>query len=99
MATKPEPEGTAPQDTLRDLVEVARRLTPDQQGVALTLLQRLAERRPPLLPMTGEELAAMRAAYPDQAWFWTRAWYEGERDIDVRHAMGERGAIYFDDDE
>ncbi len=53
----------------------------------------------PLPPRTDEELAAMRAAHPDQAWFWTREWYDGEREVDKRWAAGVRGTIYYSDEE
>ncbi len=51
----------------------------------------------PLPPLTDEELAAMRAQHPDQAWFWTREWYDGEREADADIAAGR--VIFYGSDE
>lgn len=57
----------------------------------------------PLPSRTDQELAAMRAAHPDQAWFWTRAFYDKERaaeaDAEARRAAGETPTIYYSDEE
>ena len=57
----------------------------------------------PLPPRTDQELAAMRAAHPDQAWFWTRAFYDKEReaeaDAEARRAAGEAPTIYYNEEE
>lgn len=52
----------------------------------------------PLPPLSDEELAAMRERRPDQEWFWTRGWYDGEREADADLAAG-RGAFYGSDEE
>jgi len=36
---------------------------------------------------------------PDQAWFWTPEWQEGEREVDEGIARGEQGTIYMSDEE
>jgi hypothetical protein len=36
---------------------------------------------------------------PDQAWFWTPEWQEGEREVDEAIARGEVGAVYMSDEE
>lgn len=35
---------------------------------------------------------------PDQAWFWTPEWQEGEREADADLAAGQ-GSIYYSDEE
>jgi hypothetical protein len=41
----------------------------------------------------------MRRLNPEQAWFWTREWYDGEREIDESLARGEHGTIYNSDED
>ncbi len=53
----------------------------------------------PLPPRTDEELAAMRAAHPNQAWFWTRAFYDGEREAEARRSAGDRGPVQYSTEE
>ncbi|MEA2615166.1 MAG: hypothetical protein QOE72_949 [Chloroflexota bacterium] len=40
-----------------------------------------------------------RRIEPDQAWFWTPEWQEGEREVDEAIARGEHGTIYVSDEE
>ncbi len=35
---------------------------------------------------------------PDQAWFWTPEWQEGEREVDESLARGARGPIFESDE-
>lgn len=44
--------------------------------------------------LSDDDLAAMRAAHPEQAWFWMREWYDSEREIDEQRAAGIQGTIY-----
>lgn len=66
-------------------------------------VRRIEDATYPLPPRTDEELEAMRAAHPDQAWFWTRAFYDSEREAEaeaeVRRAAGEQRTIYYSDEE
>lgn len=69
---------------------------PDDADV---IVRPIAGATTPLPPRTDDELAAMRAAHPDQAWFWTREWYDGEREVDERWAAGGRGTIFYSTEE
>lgn len=66
-------------------------------------VRRIEDATYPLPPRTDEELEAMRAAHPDQAWFWTRAFYDSEREAEAeaeaRRAAGEQRTIYYSDEE
>ena len=52
----------------------------------------------PLPPRTDQELEAMRAAHPDQAWFWTRAFYDSERAAESERGTGGAPVFYGDEE-
>ncbi|MGH2957139.1 MAG: hypothetical protein ACRDL6_09110 [Solirubrobacterales bacterium] len=64
--------------TKSDLHELVDKLPDDAVDGAAVFLEEIAEGR----------------IDPDQAWFWTREWQEGEREVDESIARGERGTLY-----
>ena len=64
----------------------------------VVVARRIEDATYPLPPRTDDELAAMRAAHPDQAWFWTRAWYDGEREADAEQVTGQFERYYSDEE-
>jgi len=64
--------------------DVVRRI---EQGVPVTLVVSRENGR-----------LEMREIDPEQAWFWTPEWQEGEREADAELAAGE-GTIYYSDEE
>ena len=72
----------------------------DDQGYSV---RRIESATFPLPPRTDEELAAMRAAHPDQAWFWDRTFYDemraDQQEEDADRAAGRTRAVYYSDEE
>ena len=100
MATEPTPE--------RERVSKEEPPAPltitDSTGKTVTLdeayFRRVEEARRAHLaapPLSDEGLARLRAEHPDQAWFWTREWYDGERRVDEDEEAGR--LTRYDNDE
>lgn len=43
------------------------------------------------------ELVRLHQLDPDQAWFWTPEWQQGEREVDDALARGEHGQVFATD--
>lgn len=93
MASERTPEVDDDAEATRLAAAAAARTVTDAVAV-----RRIEGATYPLPPRTDEELEAMRAAYPDQAWFWTRAWYDGEREADAEQAAGQFERYYSDEE-
>lgn len=63
--------------TKAELHELVDKLPDDAVDGAAAFLEQIAEGR----------------IDPDQAWFWTREWHEGEQEADAQNAAGE-GTVY-----
>jgi len=55
----------------------------------------------PLPPRSDEELATIREQHPDQAWFWTRAFYDSERqaEAEAEELAGQHCAVHYNTEE
>jgi hypothetical protein len=64
------------------------------------VIERIAARRPVTLVLTEDgDRPKLKSVHPDQWWFWTPEWQEGEREIDEARARGERGEIFYSAEE
>jgi len=65
-----------------------------EQGYAV---RRIEGATSPLLPRSDEELATMREQHPDQAWFWTRAFHDSERqaEAEAEESAGQHRRVHY----
>lgn len=63
------------------------------------VIQRIDTGCPVTFVVTKEQgRLELREINPEQAWFWTPEWQEGEREADAQLAAGE-GTIYYSNEE
>lgn len=96
MATQPRDEGPSPQPiTITD--SAGETVTLDAEYFRQAEEARCVRLAAP--PLSDDELARLRRQHPKQAWYWTRAWQEGEREVDENIEAGRRGPVYSSADE
>ena len=52
-----------------------------------------------VIEVADDQGLVIRHIDPEQAWFWSREWHEGEREVDEAIARGERGTVYHSTEE
>lgn len=96
MATQPQDEGS-PAKPMRIADSTGETVTLDAEYFRRAEEARRARLTAP--PLSEGELAHLREQYPEQAWYWTREWQEGEREADEDIDAGRCGPIYDSDEE